>query len=240
MTLSHSQLSAKVFQSRIFGGIRIASRYITKIMAVIIHMHTIVEDLELIHTIRVKVSGQHIHILRSRIIRIRVNPVLGRRMLVAKHGERYARDRILRRCDAITFGGLLREKPDNLRIPNPRRAIAVKFDVLCPPRSQIPNLPRSKGGFGAAERMTSDGDSVVGVLVMQTGEELEDGFADAFPGLPEAVVGVAAFAEFVHVDFVEFEIFGPVLMGLGAAEGNDDELVIVMRNGYETWCDCQK
>lgn len=81
--------------------------------------------------------------------------------------------------------------------------------------------------------MTNDGDAVVRVFFVESYEELYDGLADASPGFPEAVVDATAFAEFGGVHHVHFEIFGPVLVGLGAAEGKDNELVAV-GNGDET------
>ena len=45
---------------------------------------------------------------------------------------------------------------------------------------------------------------------------------------------LAGFAEFGNIDSVEFEVFGPILVGIGTAEGKDDELVTV-GNRDETW-----
>ena len=51
-------------------------------------------------------------------------------------------------------------------------------------------------------------------------------------------MGLAAFAEFWDMDLVLFQVFNPVLAGIGAAEGNNDELAIG-GHGDETWCTCQ-
>ena len=44
----------------------------------------------------------------------------------------------------------------------------------------------------------------------------------------------AGFAELRNMDSVEFHVFGPILVGIGTAEGKDDELVTV-GNRDETW-----
>ena len=98
----------------------------------------------------------------------------------------------------------------------------------------VAEFARGEGGDGAAEGVADDGDAVVWVFVVEAVEDSNDGFAFASPGFPEAVVDGAAGAEFGDGDFVHFEIFGPVLLGLGAAEGEDDEFGGV-GDGDETW-----
>lgn len=81
--------------------------------------------------------------------------------------------------------------------------------------------------------MTDNDDAVTRVFVVHCDEEFYDGLTDASPGFPEAVVDVAAIAEFRDVDFVYFEIFGPVLLGTSAAEGKDDQFALA-GDGDET------
>ena len=50
---------------------------------------------------------------------------------------------------------------------------------------------------------------------------------------------LAGFAELGNMVSVEFEVFGPILAGIGTAEGKDDELVTV-GNRDETWRTRQK
>ena len=44
----------------------------------------------------------------------------------------------------------------------------------------------------------------------------------------------AIFAELGNIDSVDFQVFGPILVGIGTAEGKDDELV-TFGNRDETW-----
>ena len=78
-------------------------------MAVIIHIETIKAGI-LIYPFGVCESQQHIHISRTRAVRLRVYPVFGRRMLVAEERRRQTWNRILHCGNAVAFGGLLREK----------------------------------------------------------------------------------------------------------------------------------
>ena len=50
---------------------------------------------------------------------------------------------------------------------------------------------------------------------------------------------LAGFAELGNINSVEFQVFGPVLIGIGTAESKDDELVTV-GNRDETWRTRQK
>ena len=186
-------------------------------MTVEIHIETVAQAIKLIGPIRIEVARQKNDVVGFWVIRVGGDPVFGRRMLVAEPCKREARNRVLRRRDAITLVGLPREEADRRRVPDPGRAIAVQFDVVAPPRTLQPNLSRRHSGFGAAQGVTGHGDSVVGVFTVELGKDLEDGFADAGPRFPEAVVNLAAFAKGGDVDHVRFEIFGPVSKGVGAA-----------------------
>ena len=44
----------------------------------------------------------------------------------------------------------------------------------------------------------------------------------------------AGFAELGNINSVEFQVFGPILVGIGTAEGKDDELV-TLGSRDETW-----
>lgn len=85
-------------------------------------------------------------------------------------------------------------------------------------------MSRSKDGFCASQRIGNDGDTVVGVFIMEYYEELADGVVDASPCFSEAVMDVSAFTEFEDVSCVEIQFFGPVLVGLGAEEEKDNGL----------------
>lgn len=193
-----------------------------------IHM----KPIELTGSFGIEVPPQYTHFARPRIFRIRMDPVLGRCMLVAQHSRWHTRDWILCCGDAVALVRLLREISHG-RIADPGRAIAVEFEVIGQPRSLISNVSCSKDGFCASEIMTDDGDAVVGAFAMESYEEFYDGLADTSPEFPRAVVDLAAFAEFGDVDFFSFEIFGPVFWGTNAAEGKDNELAHV-GNGDET------
>ena len=82
-------------------------------MAVIIHSGP-TKARKLIDPLRVFVSQQHIHILSSRAVRVRVYPVFRRRMLVAEERRWQTWNRILHCGNAVAFGGLLREKFDSM------------------------------------------------------------------------------------------------------------------------------
>ena len=232
------RLLAEIVHARIFRRIRIAAGDESKVMSVVFHVESVGKDTVLTDPVRVVVAPEDVHVVRSRVVGMRVDVVFGRGMLVAEEFDWHPGDRILCCGDTVAFGGLLGEKPNGLGVANPGRTVAVNFDVLEPPRTFIPQVSRSKDGFRSSEGMTDDYDTVVRVFVMESREEFRNRFADASPRFPEAVMDVAAFAEFGDMHFVHLEIFGPVLSGLGAAEGKDNELVSV-RSGDETWCNCQ-
>lgn len=87
--------------------------------------------------------------------------------------------------------------------------------------------------------MTDDDNATVRVFVMEPYEDFCDVFTDTSPQFPEAVMDFAAIAEFGHVDFVDFEILNPVLVGTGAAERKDNESA-ALGDSDETWCMCQE
>ena len=149
-------------------------------MAVGIHIEPI-EAGKLIDPFGVCESPQHIHVVRSRIVRVRVYPVFGRRMLVAEERRWHTWDRILHCGNAVAFGGLLREKFNSVCVADPGGAIAVEFDVIGPPFSLVSDDSRSDGGFCASKRMTNDGDLVVGVIFMESDDGFYNLFADASP-----------------------------------------------------------
>ena len=144
-------------------------------------MEPIRDDVKPVDALGIEVAPEDIHIVGSGVLGIRVDPVLGRRVLVPEQGNRHAGDGILRRGDAVAFGGLLGEKSNGLGVADPRRAIAIKFNVVGPPGPLVSDVPRGKDGFCTSERMADDGDAVVGFFIVETDEEFYDGFADASP-----------------------------------------------------------
>ena len=149
-------------------------------MAVIIHVG-LTKAIILIGPLVIFVSQQHIHIVRSRAVRVVVNPVFGRRMLVAEERRWQTWNRILHCGDAVAFGGLSREEFDSVRVADPGGAIAVEFDVIGKPFPLVSDDSRSEDGFCASKRVAGEGDAVVGVFFMEFHDGLYNRFADASP-----------------------------------------------------------
>lgn len=81
-----------------------------------------------------------------------------------------------------------------------------------------------EGSDTSTKTVACDDELVVGVCGYGLVEHGGDGVSDVGPGGPEAVFGLAAFAE-LGVCVGEFYIGDPVADGVGAAEGEDDCLV---------------
>ena len=179
--LDHSSFSANITDAWIFRWIRIAPRYEPEVMAVIIHTEPTMTHIELVDPLRIEVTPQNIHVVRPGVFGVRVDPELGRRVLVPERRERQAGDGVLRRGDAVAFAGLLREEADGRGVADAGGTVAVELDVVVPPVALVADVPRGEDGQCASEGVAGDGDAVVRVVVVEFGEDFQGGFADASP-----------------------------------------------------------
>ncbi len=178
------------------------------------------------------VPRQHMNILRLRILPIARNPILGRHVHVSEQRWGCPRNRISSRRDAIILLALLGQEIRGRDAPYSRAAEGVELGVLVEPFVSLADVCGREGGDGGAEGVAGDDEAVVRVG-LGGGEDVgDDHVAHAGPGFPEAVVDAAGGAE-VGADECDFEVFDPVLVGVGASEGEDDELVFGV-DGYET------
>ena len=203
-----------------------------------IHIHPILQHRITVNPIRVEKPPQHVHVPGARIVAVGADPVFRARVLVAQRRERDARDRVRGRGHAVAFtaacAGLLGQEAHGGGVADAGGAVGVEFYVVGPPGALGADVAGGEGRDGAAEGVPHDGDAVGWVFGVEVFEEVQDGLALALPGFPEAVVRGAAGAEVGDGDLVHFEVFGPVLLGLGAAEGEDGELG-GLGGGDETW-----
>jgi hypothetical protein len=163
---------------------------------------------------------KHLDIPRAHTLKVLgPNIVLGTDMHEPhKHG-RNLRHHVVVMRNAIVIP-LLRDVPAQRLVRDPRRAICVQIDAVL----EVSELGSGEGGNGATEGVSRDDyfvGRVRGCEGLDCGEDLGAG---VYPGLPEAGVGGAVFAE-IGVDGVEFEVGDPVVEGGGASEDDDDEFV---------------
>lgn len=97
----------------------------------------------------------------------------------------------------------------------------------------LADISSGDGGQGAAQRVTSDNETIVRVVAGCFLNVGNDHVTDRCPLFPEAVVDVAFVAEVAWGPPL-FEIFEPIFHGLAPTEGKDHESIRIV-NGDIPW-----
>lgn len=164
---------------------------------------------------------------KNRLIIPLMNIILRTNMHEPHNNTRHRRHDIIRMRDTI-ITPLRRDEIAKFRPRDPRRAIRVQIDLVPVNDAQ---LGRRERRDGAAQRVARHDELVRRVRGRERLDGIQDRGARVEPALPEAAVRGAAGAQ-VCVYFSELEVREPVCEGVGAAEGDDDELVCGVQ-GYE-------